>query len=209
MKKLWSVAAMILAMAAAQPAAAQTMTIGSNATGSGGMINQPLKPASQSVQAPAGYPWIHSYSLWIINSSPTLSVKPVIYEWTGPNTLGPVVWSGPITTITEAAYTEFSFSPNIQLDPAKTYLLSIQNVVSGESGRISGNIVDNVPGHYFYWNGTMWTEDVTGELHFTATFGVAPVPAPIPTLSEWAMILLGVGLAGGAALMIHRRRRET
>lgn len=34
---------------------------------------------------------------------------------------------------------------------------------------------------------------------------VAP-PAPIPTLSEWAMILLGVALAGGAALTIHRRR---
>lgn len=30
--------------------------------------------------------------------------------------------------------------------------------------------------------------------------------APIPTLSEWAMILLGVMLAGGAALTIQRRR---
>lgn len=30
--------------------------------------------------------------------------------------------------------------------------------------------------------------------------------APIPTLSEWAMILLGVALASGAALTIHRRR---
>lgn len=35
---------------------------------------------------------------------------------------------------------------------------------------------------------------------------VAPAPAPVPTLSEWAMILLGVVLAGGAALTIHRRR---
>lgn len=30
--------------------------------------------------------------------------------------------------------------------------------------------------------------------------------APVPTMSEWAMILLGVALAGGAALMIQRRR---
>lgn len=36
--------------------------------------------------------------------------------------------------------------------------------------------------------------------------GSAPAPAPIPTLSEWAMILLGVMLAGGAALTVHRRR---
>lgn len=31
-------------------------------------------------------------------------------------------------------------------------------------------------------------------------------PVPVPTLSEWAMILLGVLLAGGAALTIQRRQ---
>ena len=31
-------------------------------------------------------------------------------------------------------------------------------------------------------------------------------PAPVPTLSEWAMILFGSVLAGGAALYIQRRR---
>lgn len=31
-------------------------------------------------------------------------------------------------------------------------------------------------------------------------------PAPIPTMSEWAMILLGLMLAGGAALYIQRRQ---
>lgn len=34
---------------------------------------------------------------------------------------------------------------------------------------------------------------------------VAP-PTPVPTMTEWAMILLGVMLAGAAALTIHRRR---
>lgn len=33
-----------------------------------------------------------------------------------------------------------------------------------------------------------------------------PPPPPVPTLSEWAMILLGVLLAGGAALHLSRRR---
>ena len=32
-------------------------------------------------------------------------------------------------------------------------------------------------------------------------------PAPVPTLSEWAMIALSVLLAGGAALHLERRRR--
>ena len=35
----------------------------------------------------------------------------------------------------------------------------------------------------------------------------APGPAPVPTLSEWAMILFGTVLAGGAALYLQRRRR--
>lgn len=34
----------------------------------------------------------------------------------------------------------------------------------------------------------------------------AALPEPVPTLTEWAMILLGLTLAGGAALMIQRRR---
>ena len=43
----------------------------------------------------------------------------------------------------------------------------------------------------------------------TETYSVqaAAAPASIPTLSEWAMILLGVALAGGAALTLHRRRQ--
>jgi len=44
--------------------------------------------------------------------------------------------------------------------------------------------------------------------HTTGAISGSPAaaPAPIPTLSEWAMILLGVMLAGGAAFMIQRRR---
>ncbi len=43
------------------------------------------------------------------------------------------------------------------------------------------------------------------DLVFTAT-EVAP-PAAVPTLSEWAMILFGLMLAGGAALYVQRRQR--
>ncbi len=31
-------------------------------------------------------------------------------------------------------------------------------------------------------------------------------PTPVPTLSEWAMVLLGLIMAGGASLMIARRK---
>jgi len=35
----------------------------------------------------------------------------------------------------------------------------------------------------------------------------APPPAPVPTMTEWAMILLTAALGGFAALTIHKRRR--
>lgn len=43
---------------------------------------------------------------------------------------------------------------------------------------------------------------------FVVDVGAAPPPPPatVPTLSEWAMILLGLLLAGGAALHLNRRR---
>lgn len=36
---------------------------------------------------------------------------------------------------------------------------------------------------------------------------VAAAPAAVPTLTEWAMILFGALLAGGAALHLQHRRR--
>ncbi len=46
----------------------------------------------------------------------------------------------------------------------------------------------------------------TGSITYVT--GLAPPPAPVavPTMSEWAMILFGLMLAGGAALYIQRRR---
>ena len=36
---------------------------------------------------------------------------------------------------------------------------------------------------------------------------IGPVPsAPVPTMGEWAMILFGLALVGGAAVIIQRRR---
>jgi hypothetical protein len=61
-------------------------------------------------------------------------------------------------------------------------------------------------------NGTLTSATIDGSDHLTCDGdrlllpgSVAP-PAPVPTLSEWAMILFGMVLAGGAALYIQRRR---
>lgn len=48
---------------------------------------------------------------------------------------------------------------------------------------------------------------IVADLGSASIFRVAPpAPTPVPTLSEWAMILVGLSLAGGAIMMIQRRR---
>lgn len=47
---------------------------------------------------------------------------------------------------------------------------------------------------------------LTAGRHITAGTIVGVAPAAVPTLSEWAMILFGLMLAGGAALYIQRRQ---
>jgi hypothetical protein len=64
------------------------------------------------------------------------------------------------------------------------------------------------PGNYTLVGG-MWANHNLTPFRVTFT-GPAPVtlvsPIPVPSLSEWAMILMGLALAGGAALTIQRRR---
>lgn len=57
-----------------------------------------------------------------------------------------------------------------------------------------------VPNSCTGWQGSL---DYT---YATAPVGSFVLTAAVPTLSEWAMILFGVLLAGGAALMVQRRR---
>lgn len=72
----------------------------------------------------------------------------------------------------------------VNLTAGQQYAILIAHDWDAESGVYTNTTVVNGPG------------DITE--------GV--VPAPIPTLSEWAMILLSVGLAGGAVVIIQRRK---
>lgn len=46
----------------------------------------------------------------------------------------------------------------------------------------------------------------TGRYATITSFAPAPPPATVPTMTEWAMTLFGLLLAGGAALHLGRRR---
>lgn len=101
-----------------------------------------------------------------------------------------------------------SFSP-ITLQPGKTYaigLISPDMHYVRYSNTLSASENGITPvGTVLYVNSIspigVAVEPVQSSLRLV---GVSASPASVPTMSEWAMILLGLALAGGAALYIQR-----
>lgn len=92
----------------------------------------------------------------------------------------------------------------IDLDQAtnSTYMASDIRPGAARPAIPDGDVVFN------YMYATHQTFPNTTASTFVTALGGPPPPAPVPTLSEWAMILLGAILAGAAALTLSRRRRE-
>ncbi|HRO33355.1 MAG TPA: IPTL-CTERM sorting domain-containing protein [Brevundimonas sp.] len=200
--------ALAIVLGLAQPAAAQ-VTISSNATGDAASFNDSF-PMPGEVVRPPYLGNLSQYSVWIQRGSATLFVRPVIYEWDNLAPTGAPVWTGPVTEITSPTFTETFFTPNVFLDPTKNYWLAVAQVNPGEFGLLDAGIADNDPnGYYAYRRAATadWGRSLGGELHFSAVFDAPPGPSPIPTLSEWAMILFALALAGGAAWRLQRRSR--
>ncbi len=57
----------------------------------------------------------------------------------------------------------------------------------------------------FFDNSIRWSNLHIDDVEVTAA---APPPPAIPTMTEWAMMLLGTALAGGTALHLNRRRNR-
>lgn len=127
---------------------------------------------------------------------------------------GPSLWTGPPRTAGSVPYeyVPFIVAPPIDLDQGKKYILLFNKVDASEGSQLfmirhsdaayddGGVLIYEIP------DGPSWVLQPDENYAMEATFSPSPLPATIPTLSEWAMILLGVALAGGAALVIQRRR---
>jgi len=81
------------------------------------------------------------------------------------------------------------------------YSFTIDNNGGGSAPPLAGNGANPYAGGGLvtFGNSVSGVSDLVFQIYET------PTP-PIPTLSEWAMILFGVILAGGAALLIQRRQ---
>ncbi|MGE7198106.1 IPTL-CTERM sorting domain-containing protein [Brevundimonas naejangsanensis] len=106
-------------------------------------------------------------------------------------------------------------SNDLQTRVSTIYFTSIHPAVSVDNnarctarGTVS-NAPTNTPGAGCIQTTVIPAEGASQAQAGTVTMSLTPPapPAPVPTLSEWAMILLGVLLAGGAALHLQRRRQ--
>lgn len=200
MRILLAALAALMAVALAQPARSQTV-IGNDVSSStatylaGNYFGQVITPPNSNK--------LETFSFWIASGNSTKTVEPLIFEWDGGPDVSSPIWTGPATLVPSSTHTQIDFSPGIALDPAKQYALAVYNNTTGSMSMLYSN-TDPLPGSFAVQRTDSWSEFLLADTKFTATF--AAPPTPIPTLSEWAMILLGVALAGGAALTIQRRR---
>lgn len=101
----------------------------------------------------------------------------------------------------EARFSYFLYEGGFAVAGRNNYVCLIRGGSSAASG----------PGTCLPTNGGPGSNIDSSSRFTSAAMPVTPVlesftPATIPTMSEWAMILLGVLLAGAAALTIQRRR---
>lgn len=111
----------------------------------------------------------------------------------------------------------FELPSPVQLDAGKRYLIGAMSDSSAKYGVSYGGPSQTVSGPYiavseFYkiddftmLSTPLWWDAGRLEVSINQT-AAAPDPATVPTLTEWAMILLFMGLAGCAALVLQRRR---
>lgn len=150
-----------------------------------------------------------SFTATVTGTVTTIRVRPQaaqatqIFLYNGANTgapggVGAVVYSQ-IVNLTDRSgggFDEIVLTTPFPVTAGNTYAFAF-----GSANLTLNGAGDTYPGGQAFSDGTSPQGD---DLIFQV---VQVVAAPIPTLSEWAMILLGLALAGAAALHLQRRGR--
>lgn len=215
---LWAVAACSLAIAS--PAFAQNIDTRAAATASlASCCYGPGMPNSvgQTFTVPMGQAGVSSFSIRSQAIPATSTFRGVLMQWnTGTNrAIGPVLYqSADVNTTGLNQEVSFTIPGSVPVTAGQTYVIFLSGVNSAGSGggplwatpgdSLAGGaaVAQSAPSQTD-WTGTGWAVFAGNDFGVTVNFVAA---APVPTLSEWAMILFGLVLAGGAALYIQRRQ---
>jgi hypothetical protein len=209
--------ATILLIIAGLPAMAGINTIpswnGTNLISAFGIPN--TQTYGQVVTIPSGAGPVTSFS-FEMNVSTTLAFRGEIYAWDGAKATGASLFESAVTSSPAAGFQLITFNTGVGgiALPAGTYVFfaSSSQDNSGHSGSGSWGSIGNLYGGGFFvymnngtdtsqWTSTAWTTISNSDLAFSVNF----TDPSVPTLSEWALILL-FGLLGLTGLFVIKRK---
>ncbi|MFC5343823.1 IPTL-CTERM sorting domain-containing protein [Brevundimonas staleyi] len=187
-------------------ASAQTTTDYTAGTVTAGYYLMAGSDAGQSFTVPAGVQSIQSVSIGVSQGGGgprTVSMRLRTFT-------GGAIGATDIASRTETVAANYPATPQIVLTVPggravtanEQYIILVEDTAVGLGATIATQ-ANVYPGGAFYVStGVPTSEDA----FFKVTYQNTIVAAPVPTMTEWAMILLGLMLAGGAALVIQRRQ---
>lgn len=204
---IFAASAAILTAIAAAPASAQTTTDYSTGPGEGAVSMAAGDGPGQVFTVPAGVTHLTSVSLGVavLSTADTYSLR--LYRYSSGGGVGALIDSSPETIDAASVYPAYEMD-TLTLSGAGVAVTPGEQLLIVGYTAVAGNAVGVFQNGSVYTDGAFFdgfSEGAHNEGFFRATYTDA-VPAAVPTMTEWAMILLGLILAGGAAVMIQRRR---
>lgn len=222
----FSWAIVLYCLAIGTPALAQNIDTRPDSTGGtvGSLRPGPSSTFSsfgQTFEVPVGQTGVQSFSITTATVPASLTFRGYLMRWDTVNTraIGPVLYESSDVNTTGATAQDVTFTipGSVAVTPGQTYVifLSAVNSTGPDAGNLRRTNSDVIPSGRISVQATASPADWTGQswqqfppaVDLAVTVNFTPAAAPVPTMSEWAMILLGTILAGGAALYIQRRRQ--
>lgn len=202
MKRLIAAGLFAAAISVAGAAAADTVLSYTGPADALAPVTESLPTRGQIITVPEGATALRSFTLW--GPGPA---KSVVRSFSN-GQIGPVRYAGRTTVVAirDPERTETLSSP-LAVTPGEQLFIGVQ-YVGPTNAQIQIRTADVVPNSMFAdLDAAGRTSFGPYDSRFIANFATVPPPAPVPTMSEWAMILFGAILACAAALYVQRRQQ--
>lgn len=195
--KFLAAAAIAFSLVAGSAATAQTVS-NNPAVADQGLVMESVSPAWGQALTPVNSR-LDTYTVYLSGPGEIIGK---VYEWNGTSIVGGPLWTGAPVAVGSGSSVPHVFSPGLTVDPAKTYLLVAEKTVASSNFQIDIDVGNGFAGgDLAQGDRTTFTASPGLDLRFSATFSAA-APATVPTMGEWAMILLGLMLAGGGVAAV-------
>lgn len=203
MRKILYALAVAFSVLVTGTASAQTVTEQQLLSHVSGTIEDALETHGQVLIVPAGVTRLQQFTLRVSGD-----VTPVVRGYNNAtSTIGAVLHTGaPLDGAPLGDVTTIIPAGGLAVTPGSYIFIGATQNAPGATGIISATTPDGYSNGFLAGiHGGVSTTKPTFDAYFVAVFGPEPVVA-VPTMTEWTLLLMGLMLAGGACLYIHRRR---